>query len=69
MYINMVTYYALVIPFSYYFAFHCKHFSLDGKPLGIVGIWFGFVIGLLHQNIMYKILIERSDWEEAIEEA
>lgn len=68
MYINIVTYYVLVIPLSYYFAFMCK--VLDGeKPLGLIGLWFGFVVGLLHQIVMYSLLIEYSDWDLAIKEA
>lgn len=53
MYINIVTYYVLVIPLSYYFAFHCKVLNDGQKPLGLIGLWFGFVVGLLHQIIMY----------------
>lgn len=50
MYVNLVTYYVFVIPLSYYFAFHCNVLLSDGgqKPLGLIGLWFGFVVGLLH---------------------
>lgn len=66
MYINVVTYYVLVIPFSYYFAFHCY---VGPKPLGILGLWFGFVVGLSHQIVRYTLLINNADWEKASQEA
>ena len=65
MYINIVTYYIFVIPFSYFFAFHYHLLISSKKPLGLVGLWFGFVIGLLHQIIMYGVLIKNSDWHAA----
>ena len=43
MYVNFVTYYVIVIPLGYYFAFHCKFVINGDKPLGLVGIWLGFV--------------------------
>ena len=69
MYINFVTYYVLVIPFSYYFAFHCKALDDGKKTLGLIGLWFGFVIGLFHQIVMYEILIEKCDWVQASKDA
>ena len=68
-YVNIVTYYVLVIPLSYYFAFHCKILNGGQKPLGLIGLWFGFVVGLLHQIIMYLVLIRQSDWDLAIKQA
>lgn len=61
----MVTYYVFVIPLSYYFAFHCHLLTTSEKPLGLVGLWFGFVIGLLHQIVMYAVLIKNTDWHSA----
>ena len=69
MYINMVTYYVLVIPLSYFFAFRWKILDNGEKPLGLIGLWFGFVVGLLHQIVAYSLLIENSDWDLAIVEA
>lgn len=69
MYVNIVTYYVLVIPFSFYFAFHCRILDNGTKPLGVMGLWLGFVIGLLHQIIMYHVLIENTDWFKACKEA
>lgn len=69
MYVNFVTYYVIVIPLGYYFAFHCKFVINGDKPLGLVGIWLGFVLGLLHQIIMYTIMIKRSDWQLASKKA
>lgn len=65
MYVNMVTYYVFVIPMAYYFAFQCKILNNGEKPLGLIGLWFGFVVGLLHQIIMYTLLIKKCDWEQA----
>jgi|OM-RGC.v1.031709378 Na+-driven multidrug efflux pump len=63
MYVNIVTYYVFVIPLAYFFAFKCKVLSNGEKPLGLIGLWFGFVIGLLHQIIMYSVLTKHTDWE------
>ena len=63
MFVNFVTYYVFVIPLAYLFAFKWKVLNHGEKPLGLIGIWFGFVIGLLHQIIMYEVLIKNTDWE------
>ena len=65
MYVNAVTYYVLVIPLAYFFAFRCKVLSHGSKPLGLIGLWLAFVIGLLHQILMYSALIKNADWELA----
>jgi Na+-driven multidrug efflux pump len=66
MVINFISYYVIIIPMAYYFAFNStnKHllsifqggpdsetFSdmLSEKPgLGMVGIWLGFILGMIH---------------------
>ena len=71
MYVNMVTYYVLVIPCSYYLAFKWRISTgqKDEEMLGLTGLWLGFVIGLMHQNVAYYLLVECSDWDQAISEA
>ena len=65
MYVNFVTYYIFVLPFAYYFSFHCKVFTSDGMPLGLIGLWFGYVVGPMHQIVMYAILIKHCNWDQA----
>ena len=57
MVINFISYYLIIIPMAYYltFRFSNKAWFLDGdspdfeKPgLGLIGIWMGFVIGMIH---------------------
>jgi hypothetical protein len=35
----------------------------------VIGIWYAFVLGMLHQIVAYAVVIATSDWEMAKEEA
>jgi Na+-driven multidrug efflux pump len=66
MIINFISYYVIIIPLAYYFAFMCTNKQLlyifqggpdseteaemlsDKPGLGMVGIWLGFITGMLH---------------------
>ena len=56
MYINFVTYYVFVVPLSYLFTFK--------QNLGIKGIWYASIIGIIHQICAYLFVIHKSDWEK-----
>lgn len=83
MIINFISYYVIIIPLAYYFAFRSTNKQLlylfqggpdeetelqvnDGKSgLGMVGIWLGFITGMVHQITAYCLLIYYSNWQDA----
>lgn len=79
--INSITYYGLVTPFAYIFAFYVPQgwisnnlgltaVDLDKqKYLEEEGILIGFMIGLTHQILAYWVMLSFADWGKACQNA
>ena len=66
-YINMVTYYVFAIPIAYILAFDKTPWV---KGRGQKGLWTGCIVGMIHQGIMYLLLLSvKVNWHEECENA